>query len=142
MARGDAGFVIFGAMQRLALLVVIVTACGDHRDQPAGTESNSGSGSASIVAVVTDAAIGSADLPVAIGSDGLPVTCAQWRAALDKLRGCTPFPQNARDSLESVYADVSKNWGQLPIGDKKKLGPICQAGADSVLKGAKATCGW
>jgi hypothetical protein len=126
-------------MQRFAI-VLALAACGTHRDDGA---TSSGSGSAtSVVAVVSDAAIGSADPPVALGSDGLPVSCATWRAALDKLKGCTAFPDNARSSLESVYADVSKNWGQLANDAKKKLGLICQAGADSVLKGAKATCGW
>jgi hypothetical protein len=125
-------------MQRFAI-VLALAACGTHRDDAASTN---GSGSASIVAVVGDAAIGSADSPVALGSDGLPVSCGTWRAALDKLKGCTAFPDNARSSLESVYADVSKNWGQLPIDAKKQLGLICQSGADSVLKGAKATCGW
>ncbi len=128
-------------MHRIASLLAtttLIAACGNHRDEAAST----GSGSASIVAVVGDAAIGSADPPVALGSDGLPVSCGTWRAALDKLKGCTAFPDNARSSLESVYADVSKNWGQLPIDAKKKLGLICQSGADSVLKGAKATCGW
>jgi hypothetical protein len=140
-ARGDAGFVSFGVMQRFAIVfaATLIAACGNHRDEPAST----GSGSAStVVAVVSDAALGSGDPPVALGSDGLPVSCGAWRAALDKLKGCTAFPDNARSSLESVYADVSKNWGQLPIDAKKKLGLICQSGADSVLKGAKATCGW
>jgi hypothetical protein len=125
-------------MQRFAI-VLALAACGNHRDDAASLGSN---GSASVVAVVTDAALGSADPPVALGSDGLPVSCATWRAALDKLKGCTAFPANARSSLESVYADVSKNWGQLASDAKKKLGLICQSGADSVLKGAKATCGW
>ncbi|HEX4452086.1 MAG TPA: hypothetical protein VH143_14505 [Kofleriaceae bacterium] len=128
-------------MQRFAIVLTatsMIAACGNQRDDTSST----GSGSASVVAVVSDAAIGSADPPVALGSDGLPVSCGTWRAALDKLKGCTAFPDNARSSLESVYADVSKNWGQLPIDAKKKLGLICQSGADSVLKGAKATCGW
>jgi hypothetical protein len=125
-------------MQRFAIMLALA-ACGTHRDDAA----TNGSGSATtVVAVVSDAAIGSADPPVALGSDGLPVSCATWRGALDKLKGCTAFPDNARSSLESVYADVSKNWGQLPNDAKKKLGLICQSGADSVLKGAKATCGW
>ena len=122
-----------------AIAIVIVACGGKHESTPNTGGSN---GSESVIAVVSDAAIGSADKPVALGSDGLPIECATWRGALDKLKGCTAFPDNARSSLESVYADVSKNWGQLPIADKKKLGPICQSGADSVLKGAKATCGW
>ena len=134
MARGDAGFVIFGAMK--ILLVLVLVACGGRDDRGAGA----GSGSARIV--IADASTGSAEPPVALGSDGLPVTCGQWRAALDKLDTCTALPENARASLKAIYADVSKNWGQLPNDAKRKLGPICQGGADSVLKGAKATCGW
>lgn len=118
-------------------LVLALAACGSHDDRNA----SAGSGSAHVV-VIADASTGSAEPQVALGSDGLPVTCGQWRAALDKLATCTALPENARTSLKAVYADVSKNWGQLPSDAKTKLGPICQSGADSVLKGAKATCGW
>jgi hypothetical protein len=119
------------------LVVLALAACGSHDDRGAGV----GSGSSHVV-VIADASTGSAEPQVALGSDGLPATCGQWRAALDKLDTCTALPENARTSLKAIYADVSKNWGQLPSDAKAKLGPICQSGADSVLKGAKATCGW
>ena len=119
------------------LIALALVACGSHEDRNAGA----GSGSAR-VAAIADASTGSAEPLVALGSDGLPATCGQWRAALEKLDTCTALPENARASLKAMYADVSKNWGQLPNDAKTKLGPICQSGADSVLKGAKATCGW
>ncbi|HEY1812510.1 MAG TPA: hypothetical protein VGG74_09205 [Kofleriaceae bacterium] len=127
-------------MQRasvLAVFILIWVACGGHEDH------HRGAGSASTpLAVVSDAAIGSAELSVKLGSDGLPITCGEWRAALDKLQTCRALPENARASLQAMYADESKNWSQLPADAKRKLGPICQSGADSILKGAKATCGW
>jgi len=126
-----------------ALAALMVGACGGHGD-PAAT-SGSGSGHPAAIAAPVDAGSGSGSgsaAPVAMGSDGLPVACAEWREALDKLGTCDAVPANARDSLKAVYTDVSKGWGQLPIDAKRRLGPICQAGADSVLKGAKATCGW
>jgi len=122
---------------KLIVAIALVVSCGGHRDRHEGA----GSGSA-VVAIVVDAGGGSAELPVALGSDGFPLACGEWRAALDKLKTCTALPAGPRDALEAVYADKSKNWGQLPADEKKKLGPICQAGADSILKGAKATCGW
>ncbi len=119
------------------LLVLALAACGSHDDRGA----SAGSGSARVAAIV-DASTGSAEPNVALGSDGLPVACGQWRAALDKLETCTALPENARASIKAMYTNVSKDWGQLPSDAKTKLGPICQSGADSVLKGAKATCGW
>lgn len=122
---------------KLILAVALVVACGGHREQHAGA----GSGSA-VVAIVVDAGSGVVEPAVALGSDGFPLACGEWRSALDKLETCTALPAGPRDALKAVYADKSKNWGQLPADEKKRLGPICQAGADSILKGAKATCGW
>jgi hypothetical protein len=119
------------------VLALALIACGSHSD-PVTQTSGSGSGLEPL-AIVVDA--GSA-APIAVGSDGLPTQCAEWRSALDKLGTCKALPQDARDSLRAVYAEVSRSWGQLPVDAKRKLGPICEAGADSVLKGAKATCGW
>jgi hypothetical protein len=121
------------------VLALALVACGSHAD-PVIESSGSGSG-LQLHATVIDAGSGSA-APIAVGSDGLPMQCAEWRGALEKLRTCKELPQDARDSLHAVYAEVSKSWGQLPVDAKRKLGPICEAGADSVLKGAKATCGW
>ena len=121
---------------RMLVVIAVAAACGNHGEHHASTGS---AGSAAAI-VIVDA--GPADPPVALGSDGFPLACGTWRAALDKLETCTAMPANARESLKSIYLSESKNWGQLPVDDKKRLGPICQAGADSVLKGAKATCGW
>jgi hypothetical protein len=121
------------------LVIVAVCACGgDKTPPPPGSGSGSGS------AVVTHAvdAQTEAPLPVAIGSDGVPLVCGEWKAAIDKLASCTAIPQNARDSLIAVYKDASRDWGQLPADAKRNLITVCRAGADSVLKGAKETCGW
>ena len=77
-----------------------------------------------------------------LGPDGLPKLCADWKAAVDKLATCTALPQNVRDSLTAVYAQASAGWGPLPAAAKANLATVCKAGADSVDKGAKATCGW
>jgi hypothetical protein len=68
--------------------------------------------------------------------------CGDWKAAIEKLATCAALPQNARVSLIEVYKEASAGWGSLPADAKKNLVTICKAGADSVLKGAKATCGW
>ncbi len=118
--------------------MLALCACGGDKAAP-------GTGSGSAVAIahplpVTDAA--DAPPPVATGSDGLPLVCGDWKAAIDKLATCKELPQNARDSLLAVYKDASAGWGQLPADAKKNLVGVCRAGADSILKGAKATCGW
>jgi hypothetical protein len=120
---------------RLALVVLLV-ACGTHDAPVAATGSGSNAKSK-----IADAAI-AAPPPVAMGSDGLPLVCGDWKAAIDKLQTCKALPEAARASLIAVYTDASTDWGQLPADAKQHLASICRAGADSVLKGAKATCGW
>jgi len=123
-------------IMRLALVLLLV-ACGTH-DKPAPT---AGSGSA-VAAKVVDGGTIDALPAVAMGSDGLPLACGDWKAAIEKLKTCTALPENARSSLISVYTEASTGWGQLPADAKQHLVAVCRAGADSVLKGAKATCGW
>ena len=116
------------------LVMIAVCACGGDKASPPST------GSASAVAPhVIDA---EPPLVVATGSDGMPLVCGDWKAAIDKLATCAAIPQNARDSLIAVYKDASRDWGQLPADAKRNLIVVCRAGADSVLNGAKATCGW
>jgi hypothetical protein len=117
-------------------LVILLVACGSHETPPPAT----GSGS-SVVAKTPDAAV-EAPPPIAVGSDGVPLVCGDWKAAIDKLRMCTALPENARESLIAVYQEASTGWGSLPAEAKRNLVAVCRAGADSVLKGAKATCGW
>ncbi len=117
------------------LLIVGLCACGGDKTQP-----SPGSGSAVVVTHAIDAR--EPPLPIATGSDGVPLVCGEWKAAIDKLESCTAIPQNARDSLIAVYKDASRDWGQLPADAKRNLITVCRAGADSVLKGAKETCGW
>src|SRR3569833_520051 len=119
------------------LLVLLLVACGNHDTAPVPA---AGSGS-SVAKAKIDAAI-EAPPPVAMGSDGLPLVCGDWKAAIDKLQTCKALPENARASLIAVYTEASTGWGQLPADAKQHLVAICRAGADSVLKGAKATCGW
>ncbi len=121
---------------RLAL-VVLVVACGNHDAAVVAT----GSGSSATKSKLADAAI-AAPPPVAMGSDGVPLVCGDWKAAIDKLQTCKALPEAARASLIAVYTDASTGWGQLPADAKQHLVSVCRAGADSVLKGAKATCGW
>ncbi|MEO8846348.1 MAG: hypothetical protein ABI591_33305 [Kofleriaceae bacterium] len=117
------------------LVIVGLCACGGDKTPPPPS-----TGSA-VVPHAIDAQP-EAPLPVATGSDGVPLVCGEWKAAIDKLETCTAIPQNARDSLIAVYKDASRDWGQLPADAKRNLITVCRAGADSVLKGAKATCGW
>jgi len=119
------------------LLVLLLVACGNHDTAPVPA---AGSGS-SVAKAKIDAAI-EAPPPVAMGSDGLPLVCGDWKAAIDKLQTCKALPENARASLIAVYTEASTGWGQLPADAKQHLVAVCRAGADSVLKGAKATCGW
>ena len=123
---------------RAFFTIVIVGSCACGGDK---TPPSTGSGSAVVAPRAIDAQT-EPPLPVAIGSDGLPLVCGEWKAAIDKLATCTAIPQNARDSLIAVYKDASRDWGQLPADAKRNLITVCRAGADSVLKGAKATCGW
>ena len=116
-------------------VIVALSACGGDKTAPPASQ---GSGSA----IVNHAIDAPAAAPVPLGKDGLPVVCGEWKAAIDKLSTCTAIPQNARDSLIAVYKDASRDWGQLPADAKTNLNVVCRAGADSVLKGAKATCGW
>jgi len=121
------------------LLVFTLVACGSKSDAP---QVGSGSaGSASSAAVATPDAAPSGP-PIPLGADGLPIVCGDWKAAIEKLATCAALPQNARVSLIEVYKEASAGWGQLPADAKKNLVTICKAGADSVWKGAKATCGW
>jgi hypothetical protein len=117
------------------LFAFALVACSSKSDAP-----TTGSGSAGgAVVAPADAAMGP---PVPLGADGLPIVCGDWKAAIDKLATCAALPQNARVSLIEVYKEASAGWGQLPADAKKNLVAICKAGADSVLKGAKATCSW
>ncbi|HET9992757.1 MAG TPA: hypothetical protein VFQ65_29685 [Kofleriaceae bacterium] len=118
------------------LLLVALVACGS-KDNASPTAGSGGAAKAKIA----DAAI-EAPPPVAMGSDGVPLVCGDWKAAIDKLQTCTAIPANARESLINVYKEASTGWGQLPADAKRNLVTVCRAGADSVLKGAKATCGW
>lgn len=131
----------------MTIAIALGCACGgkggDDRASAGSGSASAGSGSASAGSGSASASgSAAATAPLALGSDGLPVACAEWRAALDKLATCDAFPANARESLTSVYTDASKSWGQLPPDAKRRLGAICQAGTDSIMKGAKATCGW
>jgi hypothetical protein len=119
------------------LVIVGLCACGNDKTPPPPT-----TGSGSAIAARTIDAQTEPPLPVATGSDGTPLVCGEWKAAIDKLATCTAIPQNARDSLIAVYKDASRDWGQLPADAKRNLITVCRAGADSVLKGAKETCGW
>ena len=121
------------------LVMIAVCACGGDKTPPPPA---SGSGSGSAMVVHTIDAQTEPPMPVATGSDGMPLVCGEWKAALDKLATCTALPQNDRDSLIAVYKDASRDWGQLPADAKRNLITVCRAGADAVLKGAKATCGW
>ena len=120
------------------LVIIAVCACGGDKTS---RRRASGSGSGSANANHADAR-SKPPPPVAIGSDGVPLVCGEWKAAIDKFATCTAIPQNARDSLIAVYKEASRDWGQLPADAKRNLIAVCRAGADSVLKGAKATCGW
>jgi hypothetical protein len=120
------------------LVMIAVCACGGDKTSP---PPSSGSGSAVVAKHTIDAQV-EPPMPVATGSDGTPLVCGEWKAAIDKLATCTAIPQNARDSLIAVYKDASRDWGQLPADAKRNLITVCQAGADAVLKGAKETCGW
>ena len=120
-------------------LLVLLIACGDKKSPlPVST----GTGSATVTHLPSLDAGTEPPLPVATGSDGVPLVCGEWKAAIDKLATCKEIPQNARDSLIAVYKDASRDWGQLPADAKRNLITVCRAGADSVLKGAKLTCGW
>jgi hypothetical protein len=118
------------------LVMIAMCACGGDKTPP-----STGSGSAVVAPHAIDAQT-EVPLPVATGSDGMPIVCGEWKAAIDKLETCATIPQNARDSLIAVYKDASRDWGQLPADAKRNLITVCRAGADAVLKGAKVTCGW
>jgi hypothetical protein len=119
-----------------AISIALLACSGHHEAAPTRTGSAAaGSGSARSIAV-------DAGAPVALGSDGLPIACTEWRAALAKLEACAAFPANARDSLKAEYDAAAKDWAALPAGEKAHLGPICKSGSESVLNGAKATCQW
>ena len=119
------------------LLVQLLVACGNQDTAPVPA-----AGCVSSVAKAKIVAAIEAPPPVAMGCDGLPLVCCDWKAAIDKLQTCKALPENARASLIAVYTEASTGWGQLPADAKQHLVAICRAGADSVLKGAKATCGW
>jgi hypothetical protein len=121
------------------LVLLALSACGGDKTSP--TTGSAASGSASAVVHPIDAAP-EVVLAVATGSDGVPLVCGDWRAAIEKLATCNELPQSARDSLLAVYNEASAGWGQLPADAKKNLVGVCHAGADSIVKGAKATCGW
>jgi hypothetical protein len=117
-------------------LFVLLVACGGDKSPPPAQGSGSGSAGSAHVVVID------AGPTVPLGADGLPKVCGDWKAAIDKLQTCTAIPHNARDSLIAVYKDASSGWGQLPADAKKNLVSVCAAGAEAVLKGAAATCGW
>lgn len=123
---------------------LVFFACAASGNGCRGDKSAPGAGSASAGSAVVSppAPAPEAPLPVAIGGDGLPLVCGDWKAAIDKLATCKELPQNARDSLLAVYKEASAGWGQLPADAKKNLAGVCHAGADSIVRGAKATCGW
>ena len=128
----------------LALVSCVGSCGGDKAPAGPGTGSASATGSSSGSAAVAHALDAATDppLPVALGSDGLPIVCGDWKAAIDKLATCKELPQNARASLLAVYQEASADWGRLPADAKQHLVAVCRAGAASILEGVKATCGW
>lgn len=119
-------------MRGLVITCVLV-ACSKE----AQVEPRAGSNGSAIEPTTHDATL--AEPPL---GPGLPALCDDWKAAIDKLATCKALPQNVRESLTAVYTQASVSWGQLPAAAKARLAPICKAGADSVIKGASATCGW
>src|SRR3569832_2908154 len=105
------------------LLALLLAACGNHDTAPAPA---AGSGS-SVAKAKGDAAI-EAPPPVAMGSDGLPLVCGDWKAAIDKLQTCKALPENARASLLAVYTEASTGWGFLFVVVLLHLVAICRVG--------------
>ena len=122
------------------LIAIALVACSSKADGPQAP--GSGSAGSAVVALPDAAGPPGPGAVGPVGPDGIPIVCGDWKAAIEKLATCAALPQNARISLIEVYKEASAGWGQLPADAKKNLVAICKAGADSVLKGAKATCGW
>jgi len=78
----------------------------------------------------------------AVGADGLPKECADYKAQVEKLKTCDKLPQKAKDALIKAFDDASKGWATMPEGAKAGLDKSCKAGTDAVVAAAKEACGW
>jgi hypothetical protein len=89
-----------------------------------------------------DPAAGSAAGSAAVGADGLPTECAEYKAQVEKLKTCDKLPAKAKDALIKAFNDASAGWANMPEGAKQGLNTSCKAGTEAVVVAAKEACGW
>jgi hypothetical protein len=97
-------------------------------------------GSAGSAAVQPPVAAGSA--APAVGADGLPVECAEYKATVEKLKTCEAISQGLRDALVKGYNDAVAGWLKLPATAKVGLNTSCKAGTQAIVDAVKERCGW
>jgi hypothetical protein len=78
----------------------------------------------------------------AVGADGLPAECAEYKAQVEKLKTCDKMPPKAKDALIKAFNDASAGWKDMPAGAKASLDKSCKAGTEAVVDAAKQACGW
>ncbi|HEY1559020.1 MAG TPA: hypothetical protein VGF94_29565 [Kofleriaceae bacterium] len=121
----------------------LVVACKSKPDQ-----SSSGSDTAANAPAPAPAPPGPpvppqpAPQPAPLGSNGLPVECDGYKAAIDKLSTCPKLAPDAKDSLAQAYQAASASWARLPVESRRNLVATCKAAIESVNAAAKTQCGW
>ena len=113
---------------------------------PASTADAAGSGAGSAAgsdaAVAAGSGAGSGVKATLDSATGVPPSCGDYKAAVDKLATCEKISKAAREQLEQGYANAAKGWAATPEAARASLDEACKAGRDSVLAAGKAQCGW
>ncbi len=70
-------------------------------------------------------------------SDEPPSECADWKAAIDRMRECDNFPKETAATFKKAYMQMADSWRQVP---RAQLVAACKGAADSLDAAVKAAC--
>ena len=78
--------------------------------------------------------------PAALGPNGLPKECDDYKQAIDELKKCPKLAPEAKDSIVQAYENASAGWQKLPESARRNLAATCKAAVDSVHEAGKTQC--
>jgi hypothetical protein len=124
----------------------MMRANGMNPSTPTATASTAGSGGAAPTSPPVEAgsgsATGSGSAVTALGASGLPKSCEDYKAAVDRLASCDKLSKQARETLAKGYTDAAAKWATMPESARDSLAVSCQGGTEAVMAVAKTQCGW
>lgn len=77
--------------------------------------------------------------PTPTAAADLPAECAEYKAAIEKIRTCDKVPQQQRDALKQAYDTSSSAWANVPAEGKAGLATSCKSATDAI-KASAAAC--